>query len=301
MCPLPTEDELSQAESFISRIGIPSPPQLVLKLSAEMLKPEPEYQTVAKMVARDTALSAKVIKTINSPFFGMKRKVRSIDHAITLLGLGLFKRLVLFSALKEILSFGQDPSRYEDLWEHNLMVAKVAQHLASYLKSTCSPETAYMTGLFHDCGVPLMMKKFSDYNPWETYFSQMAEVDILESEFSRFQTNHCAIGCLVAKSWNLPEEIILAIRLHHRAPFPADLVDLQLAMEIWAILRSAQIIGSYLRWHQGKLTMAEFAFEGHSIETYFDDHLLDALRLDRTRLWQFIQAMLVSEQQLLAE
>lgn len=301
MAPLQTEDDLQRAESFLTNIGIPSPPQVIMQLGVELIKPDPEYNVVVKLVMRDAALSAKVVKTINSPLFGLRKKVTSIEHALTMLGLGLFKRVVLLSSLKETLAGGVNRSRYERLWEHNAAVARVCEELARHFQRDCTPEMAYMAGLFHDCGIPLLMKKFAHYDPWDHYFFLDEAVSILDYEFLHYQTNHCAVGCLVARSWNLSAEISLAIRHHHRRDFPEDLREFALARQIWAFLRSAQCIGSFLRWKRNQLQLPRFAFENRSVEEFFDQDLLNALGCSQSELLHLIQMLQSDEHILLSE
>lgn len=213
------EDDIKKAEAIASNIGIPSPPQLVLDIQNEAGKENPDFARIADLVAKDVSMSARILKVANSPFFS-RGKVDSIMHAINLLGIRAFYAAVLSSALRE--AFLRDSPALDRFWKHSMVTAIAAGIIARKLR--LAPEDqAYTAGLFHDCGVVLMMKKFPDYTRVidnALYITTLHPVSekfdlIVGYENDRYNTNHCVMGYVMSKSWRLSDAVNNAIMCHH--------------------------------------------------------------------------------------
>ncbi len=196
-----------EAEKLIATISIPAQPQVVIDLQLAMASGEPDFSQISAIVAKDVALSAKVIKLINSPFYGLSCPVASISQALSLLGLNNFNNIVLSSAMREVIKV--DGELNERFWEHTLLMAQLCEMIA--LRSRMiSVDLAYMVGLFHDCAVPLMLNRFPDYE--DIAFPCLGGgKDMIAMEEARYSTNHAVVGYMVAKNWQLPGVVALAI------------------------------------------------------------------------------------------
>ncbi|MBF0612154.1 MAG: HDOD domain-containing protein [Magnetococcales bacterium] len=285
------DDELLAAGALLTDIGVPSPPKVILELSRMVMEPNPDYRTIAGLVNQDAALSAKVIKIINSPLFGLRKKVKSINHALTMLGMDYFKKVVIQSSLREVFAGGKDAHRYEKLWENNVAVSNMCKKVAEYWpKAGISSDLAYMVGLFHDCGAALMMRKFADYDQFYSDDWPPNAAHLLDREFERYQTNHCAVGCLVARSWGLSSDMCLAIRHHHRE-FPEQ-EGVSDARCLWAILRLAQFVTGYVNHVHDGGTHRDYAFEGMSLEDLVESSLFQKLSVSLSEVLSFINEVM---------
>lgn len=198
-------------------IEIPAQPLVVSTLIELINSEDVSIADVADMVKKDPSLSAKVLKVANSPFFGLRNRVDSIPYALSLMGLKVFNRAILISALREI--YGRDASApwFEAFWTHSEFVAGCCGLVAKkFCRELC--EDAYLAGLFHDSGIPLMVKRFPKYEE-RAYQAMSAKDTYLLEEDALFETNHAVVGYLLARSWRLPECVCLAILKHH------DVVD----------------------------------------------------------------------------
>jgi putative nucleotidyltransferase with HDIG domain len=101
---------------------------------------------------------------------------------------------------------------FEKFWAHSMLVARVSLHAAK--KIGVSEEEMYIAGLFHDCAIPLFMKKYPDYEEIFNY-SLSTATSINEIEIERYKYDHAQIGYIMAKSWRLPNTVCEAIRHHH--------------------------------------------------------------------------------------
>jgi len=211
---------MKKAEDIVSSIGIPSQPKILMEVNDEINNPNSDLQSVSDIISRDVATAAKLLKVINSVFFGLREKVDSIQRALSLMGLQNFKKIILSSALRE--AFGSKGPGSDKFWMHSMQAANIAARIAE--KVGYDPvDQAYLAGLFHDCGVPLLMKRFPGYRDLTDYALSVAGADALTGkiksvigvEDERFSIHHCAMGRLVGKSWRLSDSVIEAIWYHH--------------------------------------------------------------------------------------
>ncbi|MEW5792633.1 MAG: HDOD domain-containing protein [Pseudomonadota bacterium] len=211
------QTNLEKAEKLIKSIGIPAQPKLVLDIDDELKQAEPDIGKITGLISQDPALTAKIIRVVNSPFFGTRKQVDSVKQALTILGLTHFKNVVIASALSEALRLDQRHSINEPFWNHSILAARIAAFIARRLfRNPAMENEAYIAGLFHDCAVPLLAQKFPDYLPLApAALNQQPAADSLQVEERAYHTNHCAVGYLVAKSWHLPAAVCQAILFHH--------------------------------------------------------------------------------------
>lgn len=200
-------------EASLRDIGIPPRPAILDRIASEMQKDEPDFKRLSAIICADVSLSASLIKTTNSPFFGFRSRVRSVNEALMVLGLDVASRAIAGIILRKVLPI---PAHLERFWDASARIARLSGWLAQRVaKGRLRPDDAYTFGLFRDCGIPILLKRFPGYANvlaeanWETVRSFTAIED------SHLPTNHAMVGCLLAQSWWLPEETCLAIRHHH--------------------------------------------------------------------------------------
>lgn len=200
----------AEAEKLIASVVIPPRPSVVAAVMEERNSADPNLARIGQLVAADVGLSAAMIKTVNSPFYGLRQKVTDIDRAVSMLGMKNVVSLVTSLSLRNAVPV-QGLDRF---WDSAARTALVAAFLAKQLG--CAPkEDAHLFGLFHNAGIPLMMKRFPDYR--ETLMQADSDVSraFTEVEDERHGTNHAVVGSLLATSWQLPEHMRLAITRHH--------------------------------------------------------------------------------------
>lgn len=206
--------EISQtdADKLVAGISIPPRPAALAELMAERAKNEPDLQKVSRLIGGDIGLAAAMLKAVNSPYFGLTRKVDSPFQAISMMGMKNVMNIVTGLMLRN--AVGGKNVALDRFWENSQQNAMLSAWLAKRLPGISSDE-AYTFGLFHDCGIPILMQKFPNYK--DTLFAANASDDTAFTliEDQRHATNHATIGFLVAKAWFLPESICDAIRLHH--------------------------------------------------------------------------------------
>lgn len=206
-----TDISLEEAQKTLKGVTIPPRPAMLTEINAELQKPNPDTKMLASRIAKDVGLSSSVLRVVNSPFFGLSSKIGSVPNAVQLLGIKNVKNIVTGLMLKSALS--QKALSLERFWDSAEKVARISAHIASTLpKAPC--DEAYTFGLFRDCGIPLLMQRFSEYKETLKIASGMDQpMTIVEEE--RHGTNHAVVGYMVAKTWGLPDAITEALLRHH--------------------------------------------------------------------------------------
>ncbi|MBK8121648.1 MAG: HDOD domain-containing protein [Sulfuritalea sp.] len=203
----------SLMEGSLRDIGIPPRPAILERISSEMLREEPDYKRLATIIGADVALSAGLIKTANSPFFGYRIRARTINEALMLLGLDVASRALAGIILRRVFP---NSLHLERFWDASARIARVSGWLARRVgNQKLRPDDAYTFGLFRDCGIPVLMMRFPEYKGILARANSEEELGFTAIEEAQLPTNHAIVGCMLAHSWWLPEEIYLAIRYHH--------------------------------------------------------------------------------------
>ena len=202
-------------EKAVIDLGIPPCPAILNRFMAETRKEEPDYHRLASIICSDVSLSASLIKTANSPYFGARQRVRSVNDALVILGLNVASRAVAGIILRK--AFPTVPN-LERFWDASSRFARLSGWLAQRFDALgLPPEDAYTFGLFRDCGIPILMKKFPGYIDVLKAANAEPEEPFTVIEQTRCPTNHALVGSLMAHSWLLPDELSDAIRHHHDA------------------------------------------------------------------------------------
>jgi HD-like signal output (HDOD) protein len=215
-------EELEQKESeariqkLLEGVIIPPCPALLIKVLQEARHPEARLGKIADIVLQDAGLAAALLKLANSPYFKRGEKITSVHQAVTLLGLKATLNLLSHAALLQ--SMQDNPPNFEKFWERSALVAAVCEFLARKItqltQTTVSEDDAYITGLFHDSGIPVLMRKFPGYRDRMIAEANMG-LEVQQVEDEHFYTDHAVVGSMMARTWYLPESVCIAIRYHH--------------------------------------------------------------------------------------
>jgi len=200
-------------ERSILDIGIPPCPVILERFMVEARQDEPDFNRLASVIGTDVGLSAGLIKTANSPYFGVRQRVRSVNEALVILGLKTASRAVAGLVLSKAFP---NVANLERFWDASARIALLSGWLAQHLDiSGLRAEDTYTFGLFRDCGIPVLLGRFPGYEHVLVAANSDVTRSFTEVEGVDLPTNHAMVGCMLAQNWWLPEEICLAIRNHH--------------------------------------------------------------------------------------
>lgn len=189
--------------------NIPSMP-VVLSQSLNLIEdPNSNVKQIAALISKDMALTAQVLKLVNSAYYGFPSQITSIDKAMALLGFNTIKNLILSVSVKSMMMTNSGKA----LWEHSIRCAVACQMLSKSLGGI-DPDEAYIIGLLHDIGKTVME------NVNKEAFKEIVRLtslgaDSLQAEQMFYGFTHTDIGKALVEKWKLPLVVGSAIRYHH--------------------------------------------------------------------------------------
>lgn len=269
--------ELRNAEKLMKGILIPPRPSVLVEVLNEQLKSDPDLKRISDLIGQDVALSAGVLRVVNSPFFGLRRKISDIDHAVRLMGprsvTNIVTALMLHSAFTDSRGTFMD-----EFWNDSGKLAAMTSH-AARVSRAIPPEEGYAIGLLANCGVPLMKKRFADYPSVYEHALTSEDGTVSEFEDDAVGTDHTLVGHIMGTSWELPETFCQCILRHHDTAdyFEAKEDDIGVAAPPLAVLHLGQHL---FRSVQGLPPSREWAVLGDVVCSYLgvsDDELDDLL------------------------
>jgi HD-like signal output (HDOD) protein len=198
----------------IREIGIPPRPSILSDIDDEMVKEEPDFIRLSKIISSDVALAASLIKTTNSPFYGFSKKVRTVYEAMLVLGLKLVTRTIAGLALQKVFPYVPSLERF---WDTAASTARVSGWITHRIQGHCVVRSAdaYTFALFRDGGIPVLLIPFPEYLSVLQQANIEETLSFTDVEDQSLSINHADVGADLAENWLLPEDICLAIRRHH--------------------------------------------------------------------------------------
>lgn len=188
---------------------VPAMPNVIVHALNIMKDPDSNAKELASVISYDQSLSTKVLTLVNSAYYGFPQQITSIHRAIALIGMSKAKNIIVTVAMRPMLISQGD----KELWKHSIRTAVGCEYLANYLK-LMDPDEAFVIGFLHDLGKMVLNLKDAKLYEKVTDLAR-AGSDIIEAEQLFFETNHCQMGSLLAKKWQLPILVANAIKYHH--------------------------------------------------------------------------------------
>jgi putative nucleotidyltransferase with HDIG domain len=203
-------------QSVIEKLPMLSPN--VSRLLQVLADEDYELDDVVNIVKYDAALTAKVLKAVNSPVFGLLNPVTSLDRAISYLGKWIVVSIILSDNTGDL--FSQPLAGYEgqqnSLWRHDLFAAFSSSEVARFARQDFESGLAFTAGLLHDIG------KYVFSHFWKDAASEALQriekgsvADYLDAERALAGVDHARVGYEMAKHWEFPEPLQQAILYHH--------------------------------------------------------------------------------------
>ncbi len=201
-------------DSVMKDLAIPPRPAMVMMLQEELGKDDPDIAHVKRTIAKDAGLAGAMLKAVNSAAFGLTRKVTSVPQAIDIIGLRNVSNIAMAIALRQQMNKGKGGASLERFWDTAEKVAQLCAYLARQLRGIAADE-AYTYGLFHDCGIAVLMNRFESYRDVLIEANAACDQRFTGVEERLVGTNHAVVGYFLARSWSLHMSLSRAILLHH--------------------------------------------------------------------------------------
>ena len=200
-------------EKFESVKELPTIPETLSSILSLVTDPHSSVADLARVVERDQSLTAKVLRMVNSAFYGFYRQVTTVRDAAVILGFNEIRILALTVSMFDV--FQASPSGWERgrFWEHSLVVGIATESLAT--RARLDSKEAFVAGLLHDLG-----KVAFDHVLGEKWLDLVIQagkegIPLNEIEKARLGMDHGELGAWLGEKWHLPEGIITAMQFHH--------------------------------------------------------------------------------------
>jgi len=220
---------------------LPPLPRAAMNLLPMFTNPSTSARDIAKVVSADPLLAAKILRRVNSSYYGLQDKIDSIHHAVMLIGFDNVRSITLRESFDSAIeTTAIDDLTANLLWAHSAAISLLVKHFAQKAPGV-DPELAGTAGLLHDFGLLVMMAlerhKLSD----ALKLSAKEYIPLCSAEERILGYNHQVLGEMLGRKWNLSEELVQAIGRHH-SPLSGDDINPTAAI-IWFAHNAATRFG----------------------------------------------------------
>ncbi|MDH3221937.1 MAG: HDOD domain-containing protein [Gammaproteobacteria bacterium] len=214
------EQKLDQPVTLEQLIGkgqdLPSLPEIYLRVSEQLENENSSVQQIGDTVQNDPAITTRVLKMVNSAFYGLPNQVSSIAQAVSLLGRERLKHILIGSVLRGVFSGSDNPAfSMQVFWQHSIKTAIIARQLAQQTRQIDEPEAMFTAGLLHDIGKLLLINRFPERMLAAEEYMIHKRVDILSAELRQVGLSHTAVGEALMQHWGLPQMLVDCAGMHH--------------------------------------------------------------------------------------
>lgn len=211
-------DEISLGEimdHFLGKVEeLHSSPAVIWRVLQLLKDPDFDVRDVELMLEADPALSAAILRLVNSSAYGLPQKITSLRQAILLLGARSLRLVVLSFGLVDRLTKGTPAKVYEDFWRRALTTASTASRLARTYRTT-NPDEAYCAGLLAELGV-LVLAQVDTRRYTRVYLTHRHGEDLSPAEQARYGFDHASLGERLLVRWSLPQSLAQVAGTHHQ-------------------------------------------------------------------------------------
>ena len=256
---------------------LPVVPTYIGKILRALDNTDIRAKKLAEYIEKDQALTIKILRAANSPWYGQKGKIATVDLAIIIMGLNTIKEIVIGMLVDKF--FSKTPAYLFDInsfWNYSLFCGSTSRLLARKTNYKKAGE-AFVAGLMHDIGILIIIQYFTYEFKEIKQLVESGKFDMIKAEELVLGNNHAEIGAWMAKKWNLPDQLINSVKYHH---IPKKELDIQLDQETISLTR----IVSASEWFANFLGFRTWTSEqdkpklfatGDDILDFIDDDILD--------------------------
>ncbi len=227
----PKRENETLARSVIEDMSVlVSPPDVYLKISDMIAENTASAQQLSEVIMRDPSLTARILKLVNSSYYGLRTKVDTVSRAVAVIGMHELSSLVYsMCAVQSFSRISSSITNMNTFWRHGVYCGLVAKGIATRL-NCLNTERLFVAGLLHDLGTLTINARFPEIAEQTIFQAAGDEAVLARAEQEALGFDHAYLGALMLESWHMPETTCDAIRYHHQphaakiTPFEASIV-----------------------------------------------------------------------------
>ncbi|UZP66090.1 HDOD domain-containing protein [Desulfovibrio mangrovi] len=222
-CEMPTPDEEQHTAASLvkSEVTLLSFPSVYTQILKELQSPACSARRMGEVVSRDPGLTAKILRLVNSPFYGFPSRIDTIERAITILGVNELTTLAIgISATSTFSNIPSSVLNMQHFWEHSVSCGTLARLIAG-TKPGLSEERFFVAGLLHDIGMLLMLRAMPQSFCRALLLSRDRKIPLEQAEQEVCGFDHSEVGGLLLEAWGIPDSLTHMVR-HHHAPLKSQ-------------------------------------------------------------------------------
>ncbi len=210
-------------------VRLVSLPEVCIQVQTLADSPHTSAADVGEVVGQDPALTTRLLKLVNSAYFGLSRKVDTVTRAVNLIGMRELRNLAFAASAAEVFSgISSEQLDMAGFWQHSVYCGLLARHLSTHC-NVLHGERLFTVGLLHDVGRLLMLMKLPEETGKAEALRLTSRQEICDIEYELIGFTHAEVGEALLLHWNLPENLCAAVRYHHD-PRSADTAQLESAL-----------------------------------------------------------------------
>lgn len=191
-------------------------PAIAMEVNGMLRDYNASTKQLSDTIEKDQAIVSKILRLVNSAFFGFQSKINSIPHALMVLGFNTVRNAVMSISVIDALSMKNVPKGFDmrEFWKHSIAVAVTSKRLAERTR-LCIPDDCFIGGLLHDIGKIILVQFFGDIFIKILKLTHDEGRSFSSAEKEIIPIGHDQIGGYLAKQWNMTPDLVDAIRYHH--------------------------------------------------------------------------------------
>lgn len=240
------EVDREKVRKVVDRIvGLPTLPVMLSNINRLMMNPRTSAKEVGQLISSDPAITAKILRVVNSSFYGFPNRITTITHAIVILGFNTIKSIVLSSSIFDTFKGDGMEKRFNrmDFWKHSIGVGAVAKVLGRRRGFTATEEF-FIAGLLHDVGKIIVDQYLHDEFLEILHRVQSRDILMLTAEEEVLGVNHAELGGWLFERWNLSKGLVECITAHHNPAIAKELPEYAAVIHLSDIIARTMGIGN---------------------------------------------------------
>ncbi|HXX93190.1 MAG TPA: HDOD domain-containing protein [Planctomycetota bacterium] len=213
-----------RVRKLVERVqGLPTLPSMLNNINQMILNPKTSAKEVAQVISSDPALTSKVLRVVNSSFYGFPNRITTITHAIVILGFNTIKSIVLSSTIFDVFRRTVKPGDFDrtEFWKHSIGCGAAAKVIGRRLNYPMLEEL-FIAGLLHDVGKIVLDQFIPDKFVEVLNLVRSRDILIAEAEAQILGATHADVGAWLFEKWNLSKGLVETTRCHHNPALASD-------------------------------------------------------------------------------